>query len=280
MLTNQQQHDLAVKRQLLIERLKRTFVARADSLLQSKLTRMLAIARVEAGTLSFGDLSKAKLRKVLGEMSHTGGDDAIYESLIGDILAYVRAEEDVFDGLLKGGIEGSYVTPVAKTVSQLVKDEILAASNSALNLVVRCYTQHTSPEEFDALRESAKSEVRRSTTVRTSTLVQGVSASLTSQLLLSSFDEYVWISTIDSRTTDICRSRHLNVYHVGSGPMPPAHNFCRSCTAPYTRAGGLIEDHSFGDWLTFANVSSDSEFMSDGLISIGKYKELVGELWH
>lgn len=42
------------------------------------------------------------------------------------------------------------------------------------------------------------------------------------------YDRYQWISTIDSRTTDICRSRHKRIYEYGRGPRPPAHWRCRS----------------------------------------------------
>lgn len=42
------------------------------------------------------------------------------------------------------------------------------------------------------------------------------------------YSRYQWISTIDSATTDICRSRHLKIYEYGRGPVPPAHLNCRS----------------------------------------------------
>jgi len=41
-------------------------------------------------------------------------------------------------------------------------------------------------------------------------------------------DFYQWISVLDMATTDICRSRHRNVYRYGAGPLPPAHYNCRS----------------------------------------------------
>lgn len=42
------------------------------------------------------------------------------------------------------------------------------------------------------------------------------------------FRSYQWVSVMDSRTTTICRSRHLNIYEYGAGPIPPAHFNCRS----------------------------------------------------
>lgn len=43
---------------------------------------------------------------------------------------------------------------------------------------------------------------------------------------------YQWISTLDSRTSAVCRSRDLQKYEIGKGPLPPAHPNCRSATAP------------------------------------------------
>ena len=43
---------------------------------------------------------------------------------------------------------------------------------------------------------------------------------------------YEWVSTLDSRTSPVCRSRDGKVWKVGKGPLPPAHYNCRSATVP------------------------------------------------
>ena len=43
---------------------------------------------------------------------------------------------------------------------------------------------------------------------------------------------YEWVSTLDGRTSPICRSRDGKVYKIGKGKLPPAHPNCRSTTAP------------------------------------------------
>lgn len=45
-------------------------------------------------------------------------------------------------------------------------------------------------------------------------------------------EKYEWVSTLDSRTSTICRSRDGQEYEIGKGPLPPAHPNCRSTTAP------------------------------------------------
>lgn len=43
---------------------------------------------------------------------------------------------------------------------------------------------------------------------------------------------YEWVSTLDGKTSAVCRSRDGMVYQVGKGKLPPAHYNCRSTTAP------------------------------------------------
>lgn len=44
--------------------------------------------------------------------------------------------------------------------------------------------------------------------------------------------KYQWVSTLDSRTSTVCKSRDGQEYLIGKGPMPPAHPNCRSTTIP------------------------------------------------
>jgi len=53
---------------------------------------------------------------------------------------------------------------------------------------------------------------------------------------------YEWISTLDSRTSDICTSLDGNIYRAGKGRLPPAHPNCRSTTAPILKGDPKIKD--------------------------------------
>lgn len=44
--------------------------------------------------------------------------------------------------------------------------------------------------------------------------------------------QYQWVSTMDSRTSDICQNLHGRVFAIGQGPLPPAHINCRSTIVP------------------------------------------------
>lgn len=59
--------------------------------------------------------------------------------------------------------------------------------------------------------------------------------------------KYQWLSTLDSRTTRVCRSLDQQVFDVGEGPLPPMHVNCRSTTLPvvdkrYTLFGDDVGD--------------------------------------
>lgn len=43
---------------------------------------------------------------------------------------------------------------------------------------------------------------------------------------------YQWVSIIDGVTSNICRTLNGQVFRYGDGPMPPAHNNCRSRAVP------------------------------------------------
>lgn len=45
---------------------------------------------------------------------------------------------------------------------------------------------------------------------------------------------YRFVATLDSRTTQICRSLDGNVYELNAGPVPPVHVGCRSTTVAET----------------------------------------------
>jgi SPP1 gp7 family putative phage head morphogenesis protein len=77
---------------------------------------------------------------------------------------------------------------------------------------------------------------------------------------------YIWISTLDSRTTQQCRSLDGKFFKMGKGPTPPIHINCRSTTIPKIKGVDLLEnttraskdgqvpaDESYYDWLKRQN---------------------------
>lgn len=64
------------------------------------------------------------------------------------------------------------------------------------------------------------------------TAIQHATATVSDALNSLIFDCYRWVSVLDSRTSEYCRDQNGRVYRNGAGPLPPAHNFCRSRTVP------------------------------------------------
>jgi hypothetical protein len=67
------------------------------------------------------------------------------------------------------------------------------------------------------------------------TLIQSVSTFSGNNTASAYTARYQWVSVIDSKTSDICRSRNGNVYEYPNDPVPPAHPNCRSHTVPITQ---------------------------------------------
>lgn len=88
-----------------------------------------------------------------------------------------------------------------------------------------------------------------------------------------------WVSTLDQRTSSICRGRDGKVYPLDSGERPPAHMRCRSAMVAVLKSwkelglkdpptgtrqsmdGQVAETMNYGDWLKTKSV----EFQNDVL---------------
>jgi SPP1 gp7 family putative phage head morphogenesis protein len=82
------------------------------------------------------------------------------------------------------------------------------------------------------------------------TALQHVSSIAQASVASALYGSYQWVAILDSRTTEICRSRNGNVYIYGQGPLPPAHWNCRSKAVSLTQGNELHEiPRTYFDWL-------------------------------
>lgn len=88
--------------------------------------------------------------------------------------------------------------------------------------------------------------IERGQATVTNTMIQNITSILSTGIFATVFDKYIWISVIDSVTSDICRSRNLKVYTYSNGPRPPAHPRCRSKIVPFL--GTLPPEENFTEW--------------------------------
>ena len=116
-----------------------------------------------------------------------------------------------------------------------------------------------------------------------------------------------WVSTLDTRTTPICRARDGKVWPVDEGPRPPAHLNCRSTTTPVvkswkelgidldeapegTRAsmtGQVPAKTTYEEWLRRQSVDMQNEVMGiakatlfrKGNLSMEKFVDATGRAY-
>lgn len=110
----------------------------------------------------------------------------------------------VSTGFFEGKTTPDIVRDIVGTRGANYKDGILNVSRNSANRMVRTALSHVSTVAREKTYEQFSDVLRY----------------------------YEWVSTLDSRTSPVCRARDGNVYEIGKGPLPPAHYNCRSTTAP------------------------------------------------
>ena len=94
------------------------------------------------------------------------------------------------------------------------------------------------------------SRVRRTLDVpraHAATIVRTASNQVATQARQTTFEEngdiikgVKWLSTLDTRTSPICRARDGQVYGLQDGPRPPAHPNCRSVVTPIVKSAAEL----------------------------------------
>lgn len=106
----------------------------------------------------------------------------------------------------------------------------------------------------------------------TATAVQEVYLKTKAAVMSAYYKQYIWVSILDSRTTDICIKRNGKIYYFGKGVLPPAHYRCRSHIEPYT--GTPPTDETFDEWFSSQpkDVRNDVE---NAALTISKFANRI-----
>lgn len=133
------------------------------------------------------------------------------------------------------------------------------ASNSVVNLINQGYSNNWSKQEtLDNIigtasanfKDGAFNKIYNQNSAVLNTILQHVSSIAQTSVASQIYEQYMWVSVLDNRTTEICRSRDGNIYKYGDGPLPPAHINCRSKTVPYIEDGGDSDyEATYYGWL-------------------------------
>ncbi len=129
--------------------------------------------------------------------------------LLSEWMAGLEAEKaaKIRDAIRIGYVEGQTIPEMVArlrgTKAKQYQDGILEITRRNAETIVRTAVSHTANHTRQKFAEANDD------------LVKGVK----------------WLSTLDGKTSDVCKARDGKVYPVDSGPRPPAHPNCRSSTS-------------------------------------------------
>lgn len=215
---------------------------------------------VRAQVLQFGDDNRTRqnLEKMLRDLDNiiSGITDDWESKLTEDLQELAGYEADWTVKTLSDNVSAEFVTPSPEQVWSAVKFNPLALDNKpveVMNLIsgwsgveinrlvmgvksgfVQGKTTRQIVKEVVGAGGLADVSQRNAATV-VRTALNHVSTTAREQVYAKNSDiveKYEWVSTLDSRTSTICRSRDGQKWEIGKGPLPPAHPNCRSATAP------------------------------------------------
>lgn len=215
---------------------------------------------VRSRVLQFGDDNRTRqnLEKLLRDLDDilTGITVDWQEKLSEDLQTLAEYEADWTTKTLTANVDAEFVTPSPEQVWSAVKWNPLALSDKPADLFgmmtgwgdaevarlvngvkmgfVQGKTTRQIVKEVAGVGGLADVSQRNAATV-IRTALNHVSTQARETVYKKNSDiieRYEWVSTLDSRTSTICRSRDGQKYEIGKGPLPPAHPNCRSATAP------------------------------------------------
>ena len=201
--------------------------------------------------LSLAQPTAAQLAAIVDNTPITAGSgklllEEIFEGLAAGKEQHIR--QAVRLGLSEGEGSDEIVRRLIGTRSAKYTDGTLAADRRGVTAMVRTIVNHTSNRAAQ-LTYAENSDV---------------------------VDSWVFVATLDGRTTKICAGLSGRVFPIGTGPYPPRHVNCRSFSIPKvktwrelgidideaptsTRAswrGPVPADISFSDWLKTEPLST------------------------
>lgn len=265
-------HDITVKFQVYLEQLKAGEIRKTDATIRA-LDRAITSAIRDMGTAP----SRARLDKALAKLraAMTELTDAQAEAYMKTLRSFSKygLEYHTSTVNLIAPPNSPAITPAAaaswsatlaapiQATGELMAPFITSWGESAIKRVegaIRVgYAQGKTTDEIVRMIRGTKAGsfkdgllggvIKREADAMVRTSLQHVSAQA-QQLVMDDnsdiIEGYVWISTLDSRTTTQCRSLDGKTFLPGKGPVPPIHINCRSTTIPKIKGVDLLSNTS------------------------------------
>lgn len=119
-----------------------------------------------------------------------------------------RLRQTIRQGVAEGHTIDQMTRSIRGTAANQYRDGVMETNRRGAEAMVRTAVNHTVTAAREATYEANDD------------LIKGVR----------------WVSTLDSRTSEVCMARDGKVYPINSGPRPPAHPNCRSSTVPIMKS--------------------------------------------
>lgn len=139
--------------------------------------------------------------------------------------------------ILKAWAEQMAANDLATIQSAIQQGMVSGLSNRA---IARLVVGTASMDGADGVLEMTRHQVASVTR----TAVMHVAQYSRSEVVAANsdlFSEELFVATLDSRTTPVCRARDGETYPIGKGPQPPLHFGCRSTRVPMINGGPIGE---------------------------------------
>lgn len=245
MATNQTSAEIALAKQLLLERHKSAVTRAADAAVKRELRPVFA--RLRALLQKYRDpMTPAQVREVTREIralsrGAVGSARREVDALLREFAATERRAAVAAWGVEVEGTaaaiyresSATFVGTYGRTLGDLIVTTIATPIDRALRAVASASVLGEVPPD----RWVADIAAGVSVAVAIATGMQIVAESVFARTQ-STRDMYQWISVIDAKTSQICQDLNRKVFRRGKGPVPPAHPNCRSTVAPYVNGAG------------------------------------------
>lgn len=320
---------IATRHQVLLERLKSD---RAKNLaaIFTEVDRQTRAVLSELEVASLDELSRRKLTAILESLDNINGKTLQrgVSALMND-LEELSEYEAAFElrSLRSLGFKsaGGIVAPTAHAAYSLAQAQPMSATGSLLknfveswkdgelvrmnNVVRRAWgegwtipqlTQAIRGTKANAFKDGILATSRRNAETVARTSIQHVASTARQATWEANSDViegYIYIATLDGRTTQACRSLDRKEFEFGKGPIPPIHPNCRSTTiakldpaldfldegATRSSADGYVDaDTTYYDWLKNQSAefqdaaigATRGKLFRDGGLSAEKFAQL------
>lgn len=261
--------DKIVRHQVYLEGLKYGALASANPILVG-IERDIRASLIGITSEGLGTLSKMALLKLMRALRIS--ILRRYNTYTASLLKFLEDFLLVDIGQMRSIFENEALKPKEEDDSQLaalwwprIKSSILPANGIVLSDFVKALGPAAALAATQTLQRAAVNRSPLDETLQAvaairkrleaqdravlATALQSVSAqSQAAFAKIVGIEEYEWVSVLDNRTSDICRSRSGQRYKYGDGPLPPAHPNCRSCIVPVIETAN-IPNPNFKDWV-------------------------------